>query len=396
MGHDGGVATTITASVLFYDLVGSTERQMRLGDERADVFLRRMFLSADRIAQRTRGTLVKRLGDGAMIVFKESTADAIAFALDLHDAVVGLDDTDPARVRIGISAGEVAVEDDDIFGTPAIEAARLCAKAEAGQTLITDVVRVLMGSRGRFELASIGEVDLKGIPRPVPAFEVRRMSDFLAATPRAATPAPRVEKRPSMSTPLPPPTGPASPPRAAANRGAAWAGVGVVAALVFGVAAWKGSRSTPRVATTVVSASSTASLPNKVATTLAPAQEAAASSSAGTLASKAVSPPASAVSGAPLELAIGGEPIPLTFTRPGEKIVAEFRGKVGGAIYVQYKPLDITGGVRITMLYPNGKVIATEDLADSSSIGGNTVDGIHRIEIENLNGALGTCTLWLF
>ena len=50
-------------------------------------------------------------------------------------------------VRVGISAGDVTWDDGDCFGTPVIEASRLCAAADGAQILVADVVRVL--ARGR-------------------------------------------------------------------------------------------------------------------------------------------------------------------------------------------------------------------------------------------------------
>jgi pimeloyl-ACP methyl ester carboxylesterase len=92
----------------------------------------------------------------------------------MHDRVELLDDDDPPRLRAGISAGEVAREDDDWFGTPVVEAARLCAAADAGQTLVTEVVRSLVGSRGGHQFRSVGALSLKGLSEPLPAAAVIR------------------------------------------------------------------------------------------------------------------------------------------------------------------------------------------------------------------------------
>ncbi|MGH9021568.1 MAG: ATP-binding protein, partial [Acidimicrobiia bacterium] len=75
-------------------------------------------------------------------------------------------------VRIGISAGDVTLEDGDCFGTPVIEAARLCTEAAGGQILVTEVVRLLAGSGGGHEFVAVGALVLKGLPAPVPANEV--------------------------------------------------------------------------------------------------------------------------------------------------------------------------------------------------------------------------------
>ncbi len=66
-------------------------------------------------------------------------------------------------MRVGISAGDASFEDGDWFGTPVVEASRLCAAAEGDQILASDIVRVLAGSRTEHELRLVGEVDAKGM-----------------------------------------------------------------------------------------------------------------------------------------------------------------------------------------------------------------------------------------
>jgi hypothetical protein len=68
--------------------------------------------------------------------------------------------------------GEVSTEDDDYFGDPVIEAARLCATCESGQVLATDVVRLMAGQRSRHEHHSLGPMSLKGLSDPVEIVEV--------------------------------------------------------------------------------------------------------------------------------------------------------------------------------------------------------------------------------
>ena len=76
--------------------------------------------------------------------------------------------TESLDIRIGISAGDVTLEDNDCFGTPVVEAARLCAAAIGGQILVADLVRVLARGRGGHSFTSGGERELKGLPEPVP------------------------------------------------------------------------------------------------------------------------------------------------------------------------------------------------------------------------------------
>ncbi|MDQ4096838.1 MAG: AAA family ATPase, partial [Actinomycetota bacterium] len=91
-------------------------------------------------------------------------------ALDRHNRSGSTDA--PLEVRIGAAAGDVAFEAEDCFGTPVIEAARLCAAAGGGRILVTEIVRALAGTAGDHQFTSVGALDLKGLPAPVPACEV--------------------------------------------------------------------------------------------------------------------------------------------------------------------------------------------------------------------------------
>ncbi len=164
--------STTTVTVLFCDLVGSTERQSRLGDDANDEFRRRLFSALRAAVGAARGEVVKTIGDAVMAVFRASTVDGVTCAALMHRVVRALDVEHPARLRIGVSAGEAAEEDGDWFGTTVVEAARLEAIAAPEQTLAADVVRVLVGSRGGFEFRRIGERTLKGLPEPISVSEV--------------------------------------------------------------------------------------------------------------------------------------------------------------------------------------------------------------------------------
>ena len=93
------------------------------------------------------GRVVMSAGDGLMVVFPESVADAIVCATEMHRRVAELASDDPPRLRVGISCGEVAEDGDDYSGMPIVEAARLEAAASPGATLASAVVRSLVGTR---------------------------------------------------------------------------------------------------------------------------------------------------------------------------------------------------------------------------------------------------------
>jgi class 3 adenylate cyclase len=165
----GGVLGTV--SVLFTDVVGSTEQRVRLGEDSADA-LRRVHddLVGDAVTA-VGGTVVKRLGDGVMATFV-AAADAVAAAVAIQQAIARhcATVTDPDRrlaVRIGLSTGDVMMEGDDVHGTPVVEAARLCASALGGEILAAELVRMLARSRGGTSFEPIGDVELKGLPEPV-------------------------------------------------------------------------------------------------------------------------------------------------------------------------------------------------------------------------------------
>jgi class 3 adenylate cyclase len=165
--------TSRTCTILFTDLVGSTELRSRLGDDAFDA--RRQThdrLLTDAIG-RHGGELVKHEGDGVMAVFS-SAADALSSASAMQRGLEreGLRHDAPFVARVGVSAGDVMEEGGDYHGTPVVEAARLCNAATGGQILAADVVRVLAGSRGSHQLVPVGDLELKGLPDRVVAWEV--------------------------------------------------------------------------------------------------------------------------------------------------------------------------------------------------------------------------------
>ena len=116
---------------------------------------------------------MKNLGDGLMVVFSSATdavscAVAMQQALDRHNRRGG----EPLLMRVGIALGEVTVEEGDYFGTPVVEASRLCDHAVGRQILLTEMAKTLAGSRGGQRFESRGAVELKGLPDPVTVVEV--------------------------------------------------------------------------------------------------------------------------------------------------------------------------------------------------------------------------------
>ena len=118
------------------------------------------------------GTVVKNLGDGFMATFN-GASDAVEAAIAIQQAIArhNRDAATELQVRIGISAGDVVFEDEDCFGTPVVEAARLCAAAQGGQILASEIVR-WMARSGGITFIPVGDLELKGLREPVPTVEV--------------------------------------------------------------------------------------------------------------------------------------------------------------------------------------------------------------------------------
>lgn len=162
-----------TATVLFTDVVASTELLSRLGDLRYDEVRRDHFVVLRQAVAAAHGDEVKTMGDGIMVVFA-SAVDALACAVAMQQGVERRrrDGVGPMDLRVGLAVGEVTFEAGDVHGTAVVEAARLAARASGGQILTTALLRALVGTRAPARFVDLGPLELKGLPEPVPACEV--------------------------------------------------------------------------------------------------------------------------------------------------------------------------------------------------------------------------------
>jgi class 3 adenylate cyclase len=169
-----GLGSVGTATLLFTDLVGSTELMARLGDDAADRLRRDHFALLRDVAGGHGGEEVKSLGDGLMVAFA-SAVNAVTCAIRMQQRVAAYNrelGDEAIGVRIGLNAGEVVNAEDDYFGTPVVVAKRLCDRGASGQILMSDLVRALVGSRGGHEFVALGALELKGLTDEVVAFEL--------------------------------------------------------------------------------------------------------------------------------------------------------------------------------------------------------------------------------
>ena len=146
------------ASVLFTDIVGSTDTAAALGDRRwREVLDRHDALTQEHVA-RFRGRVVKTTGDGALATF-DGPARAIRCAVALRDAVSAAG----VELRAGIHTGEVEQRNEDIGGIAVHLAARVQALAEPREVLVSRTVADLVAGSG-IAFSDRGEHELKGVP----------------------------------------------------------------------------------------------------------------------------------------------------------------------------------------------------------------------------------------
>ncbi|MCV7302604.1 adenylate/guanylate cyclase domain-containing protein [Mycobacterium barrassiae] len=156
----------VLSTVLFTDIVGSTERATALGDEAWGSILAAHNRAIEREALGARGKIVKFTGDGALATF-DGPARAINCACAIRDAVSDLG----LHIRAGLHTGEVEVDDNDVHGIAVHIAARIMGIAGPDEVLVSgSVPPLVLGSGLAFD--ERGSYELKGVPDRWPVLAV--------------------------------------------------------------------------------------------------------------------------------------------------------------------------------------------------------------------------------
>jgi class 3 adenylate cyclase len=148
----------VLATVLFTDIVGSTERLVELGDTRWRSLLALHDEYARVEIERHRGRFVDSAGDGVFATF-DGPARAVRCALAIMRSVQDLG----IQIRAGVHTGEVELEGHAVRGIAVHVGARVAALAEPGRVLATSTVKDLVAGSG-LSFEDRGEHDLKGVP----------------------------------------------------------------------------------------------------------------------------------------------------------------------------------------------------------------------------------------
>ena len=156
--EDGYVADTVLTTVLFTDIVGSTEHAARLGDREWSELLREHHAVVRRELSRYRGQELDTAGDGFFATF-DGPARAIRCAQTVVDGVRGLG----LEIRAGLHTGECEVHEDKVAGLAVVIGSRVAASAEGGEVLVSQTVKDLVAGAG-LEFEDRGARELKGVP----------------------------------------------------------------------------------------------------------------------------------------------------------------------------------------------------------------------------------------
>ena len=146
------------ATILFVDIVRSTEKAAKLGDARWTQVMNHYYAAVRRELKTLRGKEVVTTGDGLLATFAAPVA-GVRCAIAIREAVrtLGLE------IRVGLHAGQYKVIGTEVVGLAFHIGARVAAKARAGEVLVSSAVKDLM-SQSEIHLKDRGAHQLKGVP----------------------------------------------------------------------------------------------------------------------------------------------------------------------------------------------------------------------------------------
>jgi adenylate cyclase len=156
-------------TAVFADLTGFTELTEDSGDDVAAEVALTFARLASEVAARYRGNVIKLLGDGVFLQFRDPD-DAVLASLDMVDSAPTRGLPNP---HIGVNAGPMLYDEGDYFGRTVNIAARIAGQATSSQVLVGAPVEQIVTGNG-FDLIEIGEFQLKGIASPVRLYRADR------------------------------------------------------------------------------------------------------------------------------------------------------------------------------------------------------------------------------
>lgn len=153
-------------AAVFADLAGFTELTEESGDEVAAEVALTLAQLVSEIAARHHGEVVKLLGDGVYLHFRDP-GDAVRASLEIVDSTSS---SGLPHAHIGIDSGSILYDEGDYFGRTVNIAARIASKAGPGQVYVGEALAADVSETG-FRLLEVGEFGLKGIAEPITVFQ---------------------------------------------------------------------------------------------------------------------------------------------------------------------------------------------------------------------------------
>ena len=166
--------TEATVTVLFTDIQGFSNLTSSVGDQQALDALKRHNQIVRAQIQNHGGAEIKYQGDGFMVAFP-SARRAVLCAIDIQRKIADHNRDNPGRpliLRMGLNAGDVLRDEQDLFGAAVNLAARIAEKAKGNQILMSELVKELVGPYPGFKSTSRGKRRIKGFPGRYKIFEV--------------------------------------------------------------------------------------------------------------------------------------------------------------------------------------------------------------------------------
>jgi class 3 adenylate cyclase len=154
----GPVDDRVLSTLIFTDIVGSTEQAAAMGDRRWSDVIDRYYALARRCVDRFRGHEVSTEGDGFLARF-DGPARAVCCARAIRDGVQGLG----IDIRAGVHTGEIELHGNEVSGLAVHIAARVVGRAAAREVLVSRTVKDLVVGSG-IAFVDRGRHELKGVP----------------------------------------------------------------------------------------------------------------------------------------------------------------------------------------------------------------------------------------
>ncbi len=152
-------------AILFTDIVGSTSYYDRFGNTAGILLMQRHDDITNAAVARFSGRWIKSTGDGAMAEFPEpvqAVQAAMAMQRQLLERNQKLPEVERIQLRVGINFGDVVRKNEDVWGNAVNVAARICAKCEPAQILISSSIHARLPEDTDIRVVSLGRFELKG------------------------------------------------------------------------------------------------------------------------------------------------------------------------------------------------------------------------------------------